>query len=114
MWSELVLSKYSGRNTDALGEHSGALLRFRDGSVTTREIARALILPRTLPSGIARLAAERASISATSISSGLASSLMAAQAGPSLIGKLSAGAAATDDGYDKFAVHLIDARYHER
>lgn len=114
MWSELVLSKYSGRNTDALGEHSGGLLRFRDGSVTTREIARALILPRALPSGIARLAAERARISATSISSGLASSLMAAQAGPSLIGKLSAGAAATDDGYDKFAVHLIDARYHER
>jgi hypothetical protein len=39
---------------------------------------------------------------------------MAAQAGPSLIGKLSAGAAAADDGYNKFAVHLIDARHHER
>ncbi len=60
MWSELVLSKCSGRNTVALGEHSGALLRFRDGRVTTREIARALILPRTLPSGIARLAGTRA------------------------------------------------------
>ena len=33
---------------------------------------------------------------------------MAAHVGPSLIGKLSAGAAATDDGYFKFAVHLID------
>jgi hypothetical protein len=39
---------------------------------------------------------------------------MAAQASPSLIGKLSAGAATTDDGYDKFAVHLIDASHHER
>ena len=57
MWSELVLSKYSGRNTDALGEHSGALLRFRDGSVTTREIARALILPLILSFEISPLAA---------------------------------------------------------
>ena len=41
---------------------------------------------------------------------------MAAQAGPSLIGKLSAGAAATDDGYFKSAVHLIDEgpQDHER
>jgi len=43
MCSELVLSKCSGKNTDAPVEHSGALLRFRDGSVTTREIADALI-----------------------------------------------------------------------
>ena len=56
MWSELVLSKYSGRNTDALGEHSGGLLRFRDGSVTTREIARASILPLILSFEISPLA----------------------------------------------------------
>ncbi len=113
MWSELVLSKCSGNNTAAPVEHNGALLRFRDGCVTTREIAGTLILP-LIPSSVMSPPAARARRAATSIHGGLASSLMAAQAGPSLIGKLSAGAAATDDGYDKFAVHLIDASHHER